>query len=180
MSQVIGVLTQHEEFEDWWESKPRNIPFFEDKELVVTFMDFDPRDDKAFVEEADAALETFLAMKATDRLAISQPVYQNCMDFLEAVGYDEDDQPLWDIKDPQAIWRFVNPQEVHVSRRHRRDGDLYLSLMCECSWEHEHGLQLVFRQGRSLTRVSSQDGWLTQADAFGLADEADELLSQFE
>jgi len=50
---------------------------------------------------------------------------------------------------------------------------------CECDWEPEHGLQLVFRQGRKLTRISAQDGHLTEADAYDKPDEEDELLSKF-
>lgn len=50
---------------------------------------------------------------------------------------------------------------------------------CECDWEEEHGLQLVFRQGKKLTRISDQDGHLTEADAYDKPDEEDELLSKF-
>jgi hypothetical protein len=40
-------------------------------------------------------------------------------------------------------------------------------------------LQLVFRQGRQLTRVSGQDGHLTHADAYNVPDSEDALLSSF-
>ena len=52
-------------------------------------------------------------------------------------------------------------------------------MACECEWEQEHGLQLVFRQGKKLTRVSDQDGHLTKADAYGIPDNEDKLLSAF-
>jgi hypothetical protein len=35
-----GTLTQHEEFEDWWESKPVKIPFFNHVEVVITFSNY--------------------------------------------------------------------------------------------------------------------------------------------
>ena len=38
----------------------------------------------------------------------------------------------------------------------------------------------MFRQGKVLTRVSHQDGHLTDADAFDKADSEDLLLSRFE
>lgn len=38
---------------------------------------------------------------------------------------------------------------------------LHVVLGCECAWEPEHGLQLVFRDGRRLTRISQFDGDLT-------------------
>lgn len=38
-----------------------------------------------------------------------------------------------------------------------------LSIECECAWEPEHGLQLVFASGERLSRVSPYDGHLTWA-----------------
>lgn len=178
-STAIGTLVQNEEFEDWWESQPVSIPLFDDKPLTITLMGLTPAEDLAFLPEADRALAHFLSKVAADRLAMSSPVYQNCMDFLNAVGYDEMDEPLWAIKEPREIWPFVDPREIRVSRRHRRDQDIYLVVECECEWEQEHSLQLVFRQGKQLTRVSAQDGHLTEADAYDTPDAEDELLSSF-
>lgn len=179
VSKVIGKLIQHQEFEDWWESTPVQVPFLEKKELQITFMGFYPEKDDAFLAGADAALKNFLLKKPEDRFELSALVHKNCMDFLNAVEYDEMDKPLWEIKDKDEIWKYVYPQEIHITRRHRRDKDTYLSIICECEWEQEHGLQLVFRQGKQLTRVSSQDGHITEADAYDKPDEDDELLNKF-
>jgi hypothetical protein len=46
-------------------------------------------------------------------------------------------------------------------RIEREDGRVYLSVECECSWEIEHGLQLVFRDGRAISRIGPYDGHLT-------------------
>jgi hypothetical protein len=35
-----------------------------------------------------------------------------------------------------------------------------------CDWEVEHGMQLVLRDGRTVSKVSPYDGHLTNADAF--------------
>jgi hypothetical protein len=56
---------------------------------------------------------------------------------------------------------------------------MYVQIACQCDWEQEHELQLVFRQGRKLTRISYFDGHLTESDAYGKPDEEDELLSGF-
>ena len=66
-----------------------------------------------------------------------------------------------------------------MSRRAYQEQDIYVQVACECDWEQEHGLQLVFRQGKKLTRISDNDGHLTEADAYGKPDEEDELLSKF-
>lgn len=179
-SQVIGELVPHEEVEEWWQSKPIAIPFFAGQALAITFMNFELEDDPSYLWEVDQALRHFLAKGDSDRLELSGLVYKNCMDFLNAIGFDEMDKPLWDMKKEEEVWKFVYPQEIEITRRNRRDKDIYLTVACECSWEQEHGLQLVFRQGKQLTRVSAQDGWTTEADAFGKPDSEDELLSRFE
>lgn len=179
-SKEIGILIQNSEFEDWWESELVAIPFFNNKRLKIIFMDFLPEEDSKFITEADDALRNFLKKKSDEKLEFSNLIYQNCMDFLNAIGYDEMDQPLWNIKDKNEIWNFVDPNEIFISRRHRRDEDIYINITCECEWEQEHGLQLVFRKGKQLTRVSSQDGHITEADAYGKPDEKDELLSKFQ
>ncbi|MCD1118608.1 hypothetical protein LO744_17350 [Chryseobacterium sp. C-17] len=142
-------------------------------------MDFEPEADKTFLDEADQALTHFFKLKNEDRNSISDLVYKNCTDFLEAVDFDEADEPLRQIKDPNEIWNFIEPTEIYISRRDRRDHDIYIQIACECDCEQGHGLQLVFRQGKQLTRISSQDGHLTEADAYDIPDEKDELLSKF-
>ena len=179
-SSIIGELKQNDQFEDWWESEPIGIRFFDDKKLKITFMDLVPENDPNFIKEADQALKSFLEKKTNDRLELSELAYQNCMNFLNAVEYDEGDKPLWDIKEKSEIWNFIYPEEIYVTRRHRRDEDIYINVTCECEWEQEHGLQLVFRQGKKLTRISDQDGHITEADAYDKPDEEDVLLSQFQ
>ena len=178
-SKTIGQLKQDSQISTWWKSSDIAIPFFDSNMLTVTFTDFDPEDDKTFIEEADLALTNFLSHKNEDRKAISELAYNNCMEFLDNVELDEADYALRKITDKNEIWNFINPTELFITRRHRRDNDIYLSIDCECDWEQEHGLQLVFRQGKKLTRISSIDGHLTEADAYDKPDEKDEMLSKF-
>lgn len=178
-SKIIGQLTQDDSFSDWWKSTEIEIPFFDNQKLEITLMDFEPESDKTFLDEADQTLIHFFNLKNEDRNSISDLVYKNCTDFLEAVDFDEADEPLRQIKDHNEIWNFIEPTEIYISRRHRRDHDIYIQVTCECDWEQEHGLQLVFRQGKQLTRISSQDEHLTEADAYDKPDEKDELLSKF-
>ena len=178
-SKIIGQLKQEEMFLDWWKSSVIEIPFFDNEKLTITFMDFEPEHDKAFVEEADQALLNFFNLTSADRNSISDLAHKNCFDFLEAVGFDEADKPLRQIKVHHEIWNFIHPTEIYVTRRPYKDQDIYVQIACECDWEQEHGLQLVFRQGRQLTRISEQDGHLTEADAYDKPDEEDELLSNF-
>ena len=179
ISKTIGILKQDTRFHEWWKSEAIAIPFLNDQKLTITFMDFVPEHDKNFIEEADQALKNFLKLNLDDRNLISDLVYNNCIDFLEAVGFDEMDEPLRQIQSKNDIWNFIQPTQIYVTRRPYKEQDIYVQITCECDWEEEHGLQLVFRQGKKLTRISGQDGHLTEADAYGKPDEEDELLSKF-
>lgn len=175
----IGVLKQDERFEDWWESNPIKIPFFNQTELKVIFRDFILEHDATFISEAERAFENFLIKEEKNRLSITDEVYRNFQEFVEEVGLEYLGDEIQNIKTKEEIWNFVYPSDIYITRRHRRDQDIYLEVTCECDWEPEHGLQLVFRKGKTLTRVSGQDGHITDADAHDIPDSEDKLLSQF-
>jgi len=178
-SKIIGELKQNDQIEDWWESELIEIPFFNNKKMNITFMDFFPQSDTELINEWDEALNLFLQKSESDRLLLSNLVYENCMDFLNTIEFDEADQYLRNIKDKNEIWKYVQPTDIYIARRPYQDENIYVDINCECDWEQEHGLQLVFRQGKKITRVSQIDGHLTDADAFDKPDIEDELLSQF-
>jgi len=160
----IGELIQDSNVPEWWASRPIPIPFFSGKPLRFIITD-DPVE-SADQPDVENAVANFLALSQTDRLAASEPVYMNYRDFIEAVDVEE-----LPVAEPTQIWAFVTPTEIYVSRRHRRDCDVYIQVACACAWEEEHGLQLIFRRGEKLIRVSGQDGHLTEADAYDLAEE---------
>lgn len=176
-SKQIGLLTQNERFDDWWRSEEIEIPFFDKAKLAITFTKFEPEKDLKFIQDADNAILNFLKLTSLDRLKISDLILKNYFDFLEAVGDDEEFKLNIDKQD--QIWDFVHPNDIYVSRRPYNDKDIYVQISCNCDWEEEHGLQLVFRQGRQITRVSGIDGHLTEADAYDKPDSEDELLSRF-
>jgi hypothetical protein len=176
-SRQIGQLTQDKDFQDWWRGGEIEIPFFDGKKLPIVFMDFEPEADLKFIDEADNALFNFLRLDKQERLKLSNIVYQNYSDFLIDIGNDRNYKLA--IQKNEDIWDFVHPCEIYVTRRRHRDKDRYVQIQCNCDWEEEHGLQLIFRQGRQITRVSDIDGHLTEADAYDKPDSEDELLSSF-
>lgn len=179
ISNVIGELTQDENFDDWWQKPDVPIPFFDGQLLPITFMDFTPEADPGFINEADLALQAFLSKGPADRMEISEHVFQNLELILHEVDYPYWSSELRNLNEPAQVWHFVQPIGISLARRPYGEKDMYLDISCECDWEEEHGLQLVFRQGRKLTRVSQIDGHLTDADAYDIPDEQDKLLSQF-
>jgi hypothetical protein len=69
----------------------------------------------------------------------------------------------------EEVWNHVTfPNDIHVSRDD--DNRLFIDLECECSWEPEHGLQLVLEGGTRVTKVSEYDGHLTNAHALARPD----------
>jgi hypothetical protein len=178
-SKIIGQLIQDEKFQDWWKSEEIPIPFFDNEKLSIVYMDYEPDNDENFIYEADEALNNFLKLGQKDRLNVSKYVYGNLKDFIISVGLNDVDTELRNLKDDKQIWNYVDPMEIYVTRRPYNDKEVYIQISLNCDWEEEHGLQLVFRKGKKLTRVSDIDGHLTDADAYGKSDEEDKLLSEF-
>ncbi|TCO31034.1 hypothetical protein EV200_101480 [Pedobacter psychrotolerans] len=166
-STVIGML-KNADFDDWWVSEPHKIGFLNDVEMNFTITDYNPNEDENFMEEADEAIRNFMSKTLKDREATTAHVYQNCMDFLDAIGYDEADQHLWDIKDHEEIWNYVTPREIYVTREPYEDKGVYLRLTFSCEWEQEHGLQLVFNKSGKLVRVSDDDGHILGWQGHGM------------
>jgi hypothetical protein len=82
----------------------------------------------------------------------------------------------WSLQIPEiarqeSVWDYVSfGAEFHVDRGFDGDRQVYVSIECECAWEPEHGLQLVFRAGSKVTKVGPFDGHLTNESAFGRED----------
>jgi hypothetical protein len=198
-SKIIGQMPQDETFDNWWNSQEIEISFFDNKKLAIIFSECEPEKDETFIVEADAALDNFLKLTSEDRKSISELAYKNCMDFFEAIGFNEEtvemykgvENPDWwhlqgikngellNLKHIDEVWNYIHPTKIYVTRRPYNEPYMFVQVVCECDWEEEHGLQLVFKLGKKLTRISYQDGHLTEADAYGKSDEEDELLSKF-
>ena len=178
-SSQIGLLLQNDQIDDFWDSEPVKIPLFDNIELEVTFVGFTPENDPGFIQEADEALKNLLSLKSDLKFRYSDLVYQYCRDCISFVGQDASNKHLWEINDSNEVWQYVDARGVIVSRRNRRDKDIYVSIVCGCEWEPEHGLQIVLRQGKQVTRISDQDGHLTSSDAYDTPDAEDVLLSKF-
>lgn len=171
----VGELKSHPLFKhNTLLSEHISVPFFDGLQLEFIFDGYE--NDENYFSDSEEAVSNFLKKDSNDRKEISPLVFKNYKDFIDAVGEDED-LPI--IKNEEQIWDFVYPDKIIVKRRRRRDKDIYLQIHCNCEWEIEHGLQLVFRQGKKIIRVSSIDGHPTEADAYDKPDSDDELLSAF-
>lgn len=163
----IGELTRHSHISDWWESEPISIPFFSGLQLpfAITL----GTTNGGYPPEVSEAIRNFLSLDEKDRLAATDRVFENYRAFAAFIAEANIDlkKPLVQIKDLANVWNYVTPSEIYVKRDYRVEGDecieddIYIVAACECAWEIEHGLQLVFHRGSVLTRVSEQDESLT-------------------
>ncbi len=165
---LLGQLKPDVRVPEWLISKPLAIPYFDGLKITVT-LDGLSDSDEADVSQAIAA---FFQLGQEARMAASPYLYLNYKGMLDHVSADE---LVCCIDSEDNVWEHVHPTEIFVSRRHRRDKGIYICICAECDWELEHGLQIIYRDGNNLSRVSDQDGHLTHTDAYDLPENQDKI-----
>lgn len=143
----LGELTRDPHIEEWMISPDIPIPYFNGMMLrfVLEDIEQDP-----FPEEFAAVIGNFLGMTAEHREQATPEVYENYLETREVCRmYD------WAIPDIESrdIWSYVYPEEIFLSRGYD-DKKVHLRITAGCEWEPEHGLQIVYREGRELDEVS--------------------------
>jgi Domain of unknown function (DUF6985) len=164
----LGPLHPDSRIPEWLVSEPVSVPYFDGRQLTFTLDGLAEADE----QDVQSAVSAFLALDSAARLEASPYVFRNYQRMVDAVG---EDQVECRVASPEAIWAHVHPSEIFVSRRPRRDQLIYIQITAECDWEHEHGLQIVYRRGCELSRVSDQDGHLTHTDAYDMPEDQDKI-----
>ena len=167
--ETLGELTPDPDIEEWWVSEPVSVGYFAGTPLYFVLEDV--ADDPA-PAEFETAVQNFLTLTSQDRAEATPWVFRNYTDYAEAVGEDDLD---FVIDTPEDVWAHVQPTKVHVLRRAYGDRKVYVVVAADCDWEEEHALQIVYREGKQLSRVSAQDGHVTHADAYGLPEDKDRV-----
>ena len=124
------------------------------------------------------AISAFLSIDEDVLKEVQAHILAYYDDVFRSVGAEEPDFPQ--ISSPNDVWahiRFGN--EPIVSRRPYGDQGIYVSVECECDWEPEHGLQIVFKNGQTVNKVGPYDGHLSNADAFADPSLEDVVYRQF-
>lgn len=126
----------------------------------------DGYDDDEAQDEFAAAVRNFLALDPAVLHTAEGHVfryYRDCAEYWD----DEDDDGFPSIAAPRDVWQHVRfGTEPVVKRRAYGDRGIYISLECECDWEPEHGLEIVFHNGERVNKVGPYDGHCTNADAY--------------
>lgn len=150
ISKIVGQLTQDEHFDEWWNSELIGIPYFQNEQLKIVFTE---AENDSYFEFADIALSNFMQLSDSDRYAHCAKVIENYKQNL-MLGYT----PKLELISDNIIWNYVYPIVIVLDQN--ETGDIFVLVECGCEWEEEHGLQLVFKNGQQLTRVSYNDGVL--------------------
>lgn len=118
----------------------------------------------------DPVLLEFRKLGAEDRLRDTRHVFAYYRDTHGRTGWEDLDQHMGVPASEDSIWDHVSPGHMFVEDGYPGDPCRYLVVEAECAWEVEHGLMMVWREGRTLCKVGPYDGHLTNSDA--LADKA--------
>jgi hypothetical protein len=156
----LGAVEPYEDFE-WLCSEPLPIGALGGHHCRVFLEGYEEDPNK---DDFHAAIANLLSSER-DLLGEAAPYVFRYYEDMNS-EFDEDDAEYVDA-DLQDIWKHVQlGREPHVSRRSYGDRGVYVSLECNCDWEPEHGLQLVFKEGRVVVKVGPYDGHLSNADAY--------------
>lgn len=153
----LGPVT-HDPDLGWYQSSPIRVPVLGGVSRTFAVEGYD--DDPSPSEFHDA-IAAFLHLDEIVLHASAPSVFDYYLDVQSDVG-DEEGFPS--IGSPAEVWQHIAFGEVTVGR----DGAaVFVSVESECSWEPEHGLQIVFRAGRVVTKVGPFDGQYINASADG-------------
>ncbi|MEM7571705.1 MAG: hypothetical protein AAF433_02340 [Bacteroidota bacterium] len=167
---------------DWISSSKVSIPFFDHQELPLRIDHSDYSGDW-LLDEIDLALLNFLRIGTDSQLKLeaAKKAFENWKNFNDDVGYLDGiasyrsvkNRPEWmerslqnclwleKLTSPEKVWAYIQPTEIIVTKdRYEKKEGVFIQILCECTWEEEHGLQIVLKNGNELIRVSDQDGHL--------------------
>jgi hypothetical protein len=149
----------------WYESEPMPVPVLGDAECRIV-VDGGYDGDHA-PEDFHAAVRTFLTLDRSALDAAAPAIFAYYRDIMDDVVAAGDDDWYVEIEGPHDVLDHVElGNQPMVVRDAYDDRRVYVSVECECDWEPEHGLQIVFQDGRMVTKVGPYDGHLTNANAY--------------
>jgi hypothetical protein len=151
--------------EGWYRSDAVTVPVLGNKTCHICLVGYG---EDAATEDFHAAIEAFLDLDESALNAAAASIFAYYKDVAEEFAGEA---ATISIHGPDDVLAHVRPGgEILVQRDRHRDRRVYISVECECDWEPEHGLQIVFRDGQTVTKVGPYDGHLTNAAAYARDD----------
>lgn len=157
----LGVV-EKDEGTGWWCGRERPVAMLGASRCCIAIDGYDEDENKP---DFHRAIANFLAADEAVLKAVSSAVFAYYQDMMAYAT--PGDEAYVEIASPDDVWAHVQfGYEPLASRRNSSDRDVYISLECNCDWEPEHGLQIVFRDGNRVCKVGPFNGHLTNGDAF--------------
>jgi hypothetical protein len=157
----LGEVTKADEF-GWQYSRELPIPAFGGQTCRLVLSGYEEDDRK---HDFHQAIANFLAAPESVLKAAATYIFQYCEDMNSY--WEPEDSEYVAIDRPEDVWKHLRlGREPMIKRRAYADREVYVSVECECDWEPEHGLQIVFKNGAVVNKVGPYDGHLTNADAY--------------
>ena len=155
----LGQLSRSDDGDDTLISQPVTLPVLRGARLPIEIEGYD-RDPEP--EGLTAAAAAFVAADESVLKAAGEPLYAYYRD-CAAVWAGDPGVPKVDRR--EDVWRDVR-FTGHPTVKRDRGGDraVYVLVPAACDWAPRQGLQLVFKDGRRITRLGPYDGRLGTAD----------------
>jgi hypothetical protein len=146
---LLGKLREDPNLPGDWISKPVAVPFCE---KMIPFTLRVTATDDVYPPDVENAVRTFLALNEEDRRRVATAVYQHYSTLLKR--FPEIDVGITEAADG---WQHFQPTNVFVDRYDEGDGHVYVRLTCDCDWDEEHGLQILFWEGNKITLIGEHE-----------------------
>ncbi|GGX47951.1 DUF6985 domain-containing protein [Undibacterium squillarum] len=169
---LLGTLSHDADY-DWLVSAPVAVPALDGLECEFLLEGYE---DDAHPEEFHEAVRRFLSAGPDMLRAAQQHIYYYYLDCAKLAKSEKRDCP--EIQHAAQLWDHLEfGAEILVRRRSDAEQGVYLVLECDCDWNEEDGLQIVFREGNRVSRVSAFDDFLSNQEVYGIA-ELDSIVYQ--
>ena len=158
---IIGNMEKNERFGGLY-SDPISLPILKNNECRVVLEEYESEESK---DEVHEVIGNFVSAKFSVLEEAQDCIYQYYLDMKQL--WLRENVEIEPIEAPNLIWAHIEfGSEAVVSRRASGAEEIYVSLECNCSWEQEHGLQIVLKGGNKVCKVGPYDGHLTNSDAY--------------
>jgi hypothetical protein len=145
---------------DEYRSAPLTVPMLDCDDAKIVLVGY--LDDPAQHEFRDV-VRNILSRTRDTLLAASLDLQRYCSDINQYLDPEDEIH----VDNPHDLWNHVRlGKDIYIERRHYGDRKLYATIECGCEWEQEHGLQVVLREGLSVTKLGPYEGHLTNSDAY--------------
>lgn len=157
----LGQLTKDERI-GWYFSEPLQLSLLNGRECRVIVEGYEEDDAP---EQYHEAIGNLLSASFSMLQAAEGYVFRYYLDM--NANWDPSDAEVVRIGSPAEVWQHIDlDTEPVITRRGYGDRGIYVSLEFNCAWEPEHGLQIVLKNGSTVTKVGPYDGHLTNSDAY--------------